>query len=219
MEALPYHAMLVSEPYDHASSMKGAYALCTHCSEELTPPEFFWVGVPSNMIDGKPTIPTHQMVCSEACALAWLRSYTPAWHKTHKRAQPLVMPSTVEKQGWIYAYSTKDTYPIDHPLRSGKWLVFLSGAIIDTYWQRIGSAVLAGKMGECAKVSSAGSAKGRGGRHVICVYTYDYEDKADVMRIREELRACGILRPISYKRDLDTALLRYNNDYTPIYRA
>ena len=53
----------------------------------------------------------------------------------------------------------------------------------------------------------------------MCVYTYDYEDKADVMRIREELRSLGIRREIIYKADEDTHRLRYGSDYTPIYRA
>lgn len=54
---------------------------------------------------------------------------------------------------------------------------------------------------------------------MICVYTYDYEDKDDVMRIREVLRDLGIRRPIIYKADEDTTKLKYGNDYTPTYRA
>jgi hypothetical protein len=54
---------------------------------------------------------------------------------------------------------------------------------------------------------------------VICVYTYGYEDKADVMRRCSALREQGIRRKIIYKADEDTHRLRYKSDYTPNYRA
>lgn len=189
------------------------------------------IGVPSNVIDGQPTVPFHMMVCSELCARDWLNSYRPEPYQkpkhTHlisttaheKAVKKPVLPTAIQERGWIYVYREAPGYPLDHPLRSGKWLVFLSNATIDRYWPLIGDAVVAGKMGDSAKVSTAGSAAPRNGRHVICVYTYDYEDKDDVMRIRQALRECGILRPVSYKRDLDTALLRYNTDYEPIYKV
>lgn len=48
-------------------------------------------------------------------------------------------------------------------------------------------------------------------RGLICVYTYDWTDEADVMRVREELRNLGFTWRLPYKTDEDT----YNN----IYRA
>jgi hypothetical protein len=41
--------------------------------------------------------------------------------------------------------------------------------------------------------------------HVICVYSYDSNDEADVIRIREALRKIGISQPLGYKTDEDTA--------------
>ncbi len=77
-----------------------------------------------------------------------------------------------------------------------------------------------GRLGHEAKVSTAANPPVKAGRpHVVCVYTYDYDDRADVMRVREELRALGILREITYKADEDTLSLRYGSDYTPKYRA
>lgn len=231
METLPFNAMIVPEHYAIVERMReGCHELCTHCHQPFTP-DVFMVGVPSNVIDGQPTVPNYIMVCSEACARDWLQSYKPEPYQTpkhnhvlattmhHQAVQIPVLPTTVPERGWIYVYRTSPGYPLSHPLRSGKWLVFLSSSTIDRYWLRIRDSVIAGNMGKCAKVSTAGSATPRGGRYVICVYTYDYEDKDDAMRIRQSLRECGILRPISYKRDLDTALLRYNTDYEPIYRA
>ncbi len=45
---------------------------------------------------------------------------------------------------------------------------------------------------------------------VICVYTYDWTDEADVRRVREELRALGITSKIAYKADSDTDAGRYS---------
>lgn len=229
MEVFPFNAMIVPERYERVSRMReGSHEFCTHCHQPLTP-EVFMVGVPSNVIDDQPTRPVRRMVCSQACALDWLQSFQPQpYHRpqhTHviattgpsKAVEVPVLPTTVHDSGWVYVYRQEPGYPLSHPLRSGKWLVFLRNNRIDRHWQRIRDAVIAGDMGDCAKVSTTGSA--RNGRHVICVYTYDYEDKDDVMRIRAALRHCGILLPISYKRDLDTVLLRYNTDYEPIYRA
>lgn len=231
MEALPFNAMIVPEYYAHVERMgEGCNELCSHCEQPLVP-EVFMVGVPSNVIDGQPTAPDHLMVCSEACARDWLQSYKPEpYHapkyrhemvtSAHQKAvKNPVLPTAVPERGWIYVHRTSPGYPLEHPLRSGKWLIFLKSSIIDRYWPRIRDAVIAGKLGDCAKVSTAGSAALRDGRHVICVYTYDYEDKDDVMRIRQELRECGILYPISYKRDIDTRLLRYGTDYESAYRA
>jgi hypothetical protein len=50
---------------------------------------------------------------------------------------------------------------------------------------------------------------------VICVYTYDYEEKAIMMRIRSALCNLGIRREIIYKPDEDTHRLRDGSDYTP----
>jgi hypothetical protein len=75
-----------------------------------------------------------------------------------------------------------------------------------------------GKLGAEAKVSTAGSLNEKG-LHVICLYTYDYTDEADVVRKREALRALGIRREIIYNADEDTMALRYGSNYTPKYRA
>lgn len=44
---------------------------------------------------------------------------------------------------------------------------------------------------------------------VICVYTYDWTDKEDVQRVRQELRQLGITSKIPYKADVDTYAGRY----------
>jgi hypothetical protein len=48
------------------------------------------------------------------------------------------------------------------------------------------------------------------GMHVICVYTQDWEDKEDVMRVRTKLRRLGFNRTLHYKRDKDTRAGKYS---------
>lgn len=128
-----------------------------------------------------------------------------------------LLPTQETKPGWIHCFRQTGFYP-DGTAKSGKWLIFLSLESIDRYWMKIKQAVEQGQLGSEAKVSTAGS-RNKQGTHVICVYTYDYRDKDDVMRIRQMLHDLGIKRPIIYKADEDTIKLRYGSDYTPIYRA
>ncbi len=113
--------------------------------------------------------------------------------------------SLVIYHAWIYAQRKQGSYP-EPTERNGKWLIFLSAQSIDRYWAKIKEAVEQGQLGEQAKVStrSPGSMppevrrkkEERGDtRFVICVYTYDYQDREDVMRVRQQLRELGIRGP------------------------
>jgi len=44
---------------------------------------------------------------------------------------------------------------------------------------------------------------------VICVYTYDWTNEADVMRVRKALRDLGFTRKLPYKSDADTYAGKY----------
>ena len=44
---------------------------------------------------------------------------------------------------------------------------------------------------------------------VICVYTYDWRDAADVGRVRQRLRELGMTQRIAYKSDEDTHMGKY----------
>ncbi|OLL28144.1 hypothetical protein BTH42_29695 [Burkholderia sp. SRS-W-2-2016] len=54
-----------------------------------------------------------------------------------------------------------------------------------------------------ANVSTVLRSMGRDG-HVICVYTRDWTDKQDLLRVREVLRSLGFVEELGYKRDIDT---------------
>ncbi len=120
-------------------------------------------------------------------------------------------PSQVIDKYWIFAFRKKGTYPEDTP-NSGKWLIFVDRKEVDETWEKIKKAVEEGKLGGSAKVSTAKPNPNATdpNTHVICVYTYDWTDREDVKRIREELRKLGITKKIPYKADEDTLKGRYS---------
>ncbi len=88
---------------------------------------------------------------------------------------------------------------------AGKWLVFLSPDEVDTAWRRVRDATAADELGISAKVSTAKpNPDSRDTRYVIYVYTADWRDEDEVMRVREALRALGVEDRIGYKRNLET---------------
>lgn len=101
--------------------------------------------------------------------------------------------------------------------RSGKWLIFLPPNVIDSAWQLVADAVHKGKLWDRAKASTLGAimTKKRDASinqpdmHVICVYTYNADDKDDVMQIREYLRRLGFVQKLPYKLDADTLAGKY----------
>ena len=91
----------------------------------------------------------------------------------------------------------------------GKWLCFIKPEFIDAAWEQISDATQQGLLGGRAKCSTRKGWKGGDNEYVICIYTYDYKDTTDVMRIREELRELGFTKPIPYKTDADTKAKKY----------
>ena len=94
---------------------------------------------------------------------------------------------------------------------SGKWLVYAWKHNIDLVWEMIRSATEKGLLGFESKASTAmpSPLAPKENLGVICVYTYDFTDKEDVMRIREALRKIGVKNKIPYKADKATRALQY----------
>ena len=120
-------------------------------------------------------------------------------------------PSEVNDEPWVWAQRMHRPYP-PATERSGKWLVYVDQSYVDNAWEPIRAATEAGWLGSSAKVATAyanphaTSARAK----VICVYTYDWMDEVDVMRVRDELRSrCAVKRAISYKADADTIADNY----------
>ncbi|MFP3564017.1 putative phosphothreonine lyase domain-containg protein [Paraburkholderia sp. SIMBA_030] len=85
---------------------------------------------------------------------------------------------------------------------TGKWCIFVPSSDVDLAWSKIKGAVECDKL-LFAKVSTALRSIGRDG-HVICVYTRDWTDRQDLLRVREMLRSLGFVEELGYKRDIDT---------------
>jgi len=88
---------------------------------------------------------------------------------------------------------------------AGKWLIFLQDDRVDELWRKVRNATASGQLGISAKVSTAKpNPESRDERKVIYVYTRDWADETDVMRVRERLREMGVVERIGYKRNIET---------------
>jgi len=88
---------------------------------------------------------------------------------------------------------------------AGKWLIFVPPDEVDEAWARVRDATCRGELGISSKVSTARpDPDSRDDRKVIYVYTRDWRDEADVMRVRQRLRELGFAERIGYKRNIET---------------
>lgn len=124
-----------------------------------------------------------------------------------KLAEPYAdsKPSEVSEVYWIYAERRKVPYP-GPTRRSGKWLVLGDVGRIDGLWARVKVATESGRLGGRSKAATSkpNPTAADPNTRAICVYTYDSEDLEDVMRVRDELRALGVVEKIGYKTDEKT---------------
>jgi hypothetical protein len=89
--------------------------------------------------------------------------------------------------------------------KAGKWLIFLEPGQVDAAWKRVRDASVAGELGISSKVSTGKpNPDSRDYRKVIYIYTRDWADEPDVMRVRERLRELGFTDRIGYKRNIET---------------
>jgi hypothetical protein len=115
-------------------------------------------------------------------------------------------PSQVTDDYWVYARREVGDYPPYNTARGGKWLLFVPKEHIDQAWATIKQATEEGRLGDSAKVATA-----RPNPHatnpqskVICVYTYDGDDRDDVGRVLAELRSLGFRGRLFWKADAAT---------------
>ena len=116
-----------------------------------------------------------------------------------------VVPSRTTQMYWIIQ-EAPDIAPeaIEDEL-AGKWLIFLPPDLVDEAWKKVRDATCANILGISAKVSTAKpNPDSRDQMKVIYVYTADWQDEAEVMRVREELRNLGFTDRLGYKRNIET---------------
>lgn len=119
-------------------------------------------------------------------------------------------PSQVLDAYWLMADSKKRMNAPSTD-RTGKWLLFVPVSEVDEVWNKIRQTTESGLLGIASKVSTARPHPNArdASKKVVCVYTYDHEDEADVMRVREELRRLGFKDKIPYKTDEATIAGKY----------
>jgi len=119
-------------------------------------------------------------------------------------------PTEMTDSYWIGAWRKLGSYPKATD-RSGKWLVFVPVEQVDEVWEVVKAATESGKLGDCSKVATMrANPNARDPRKkVICIYTYDSDDRADVRRVRQALRELGFTERLAYKTDQSTREGRY----------
>ena len=106
-----------------------------------------------------------------------------------------VIPGRTTQMYWI-VQDAPDTRPdaIEDEL-AGKWLIFLPADQVDEAWVVVRDATVADELGISAKVSTAKeNPESRDNKKVIYIYTKDWRDEGDVMRVRERLRGARFYR-------------------------
>lgn len=192
-----------------ASLLQGIWPniCCGFCGKELgakqegvisvSQPLCYTVGFQTAFHDGKLYLGLGAEACSEEHAQQFLAKEK--WPGAPEYSGDR-HPSEMTQQGrTIYAVRQTSDYPQD-TLHSGKWLLFPSTDEVDQTWPVIREATKQGKFGGYSKVVY----NPRKTESVMCIYTYDYQDRTDILRVRQELRALGFTRKLAYKADETT---------------
>lgn len=116
-----------------------------------------------------------------------------------------VLPTKTTQMYWIVLDAPGSAPEAIEDENAGKWLIFQEPDAVDAAWKKVRDATIAHELGISAKVSTAKpNPDSRDSRKVIYVYTKDWADEADVMRVRESLRGLGFVDRIGYKRNIET---------------
>ena len=116
-----------------------------------------------------------------------------------------VIPSKTTQTYWIVQDAPGSAPEAIEDENAGKWLIFQEPDQVDAVWKKVRDATVALELGISAKISTAKpNPDSRDARKVIYVYTKDWADEPDVMRVREKLRELGFVDRIGYKRNIET---------------
>jgi hypothetical protein len=116
-----------------------------------------------------------------------------------------VVPSKTTQMYWIVQDAPGSAPVSIEDENAGKWLIFQEPDLVDTVWKKVRDATVTLELGISAKVStSKPNPDSRDNRKVVYVYTKDWADEPDVMRVREKLRDLGFVERIGYKRNIET---------------
>ena len=122
-----------------------------------------------------------------------------------------VVPTKTTQMYWIVLDAPGSAPEAIEDENAGKWLIFQDPDQVDASWKKVRDATVAGELGISTKVSTAKpNPDSRDNRKVIYVYTTDWADEIDVMRVREKLRELGFVDRIGYKRNIETFAGEYS---------
>jgi len=121
-----------------------------------------------------------------------------------------VIPSRTTQMYWIVQDAPGSPPEAIEDENAGKWLIFQEPDLADESWRKVRDNTVKLNLGISAKVStSKPNPESRDNRKVIYVYTKNWADEADVMRVRETLRTLGFTERIGYKRNIETFAGQY----------
>ena len=116
-----------------------------------------------------------------------------------------VVPTKTTQMYWIVQDSPGSAPEAIEDENAGKWLIFQEPDLVDAVWIKVRNATVALELGISAKVSTAKpNPDSRDNRKVVYIYTKDWADEEDVLRVREKLRELGFVDRIGYKRNIET---------------
>lgn len=122
-----------------------------------------------------------------------------------------VIPSRTTRMFWIVQDAPEVKPDAMEDELAGKWLIFLPPERVDEAWIIVRNATCRKELGISSKVSTAKpNPDSRDSMKVIYVYTPDWRDEQEVMRVRERLRELGFVDRIGYKRNIET----YRGEYS-----
>ena len=125
----------------------------------------------------------------------------------------MIRPSTCTADPWVDARPRRGSpQGLLRPTpRVGKWIIFGEAAATDVLWEGIYKAPTDGSLGISAKAATShpNVVRDYGNKRVICVYTYDGDDEADVFRVRDLLRRLGVTKKLYWNADSETLAGNY----------
>lgn len=124
-------------------------------------------------------------------------------------------PSKVFNVSWVEVSNKRlnrnFTKEKNYKPNAGKWLIYIKNEEIDEVWLKVKEATKAGLLGIKSKAATSlyNPHSNSQSEKVICVYTYNFEDKNDVYRVEIAIRDLGIKEALCYKTDDATLQGKY----------
>ncbi|MCY3797174.1 MAG: DUF1917 domain-containing protein [Chloroflexi bacterium] len=101
-------------------------------------------------------------------------------------------PSDLAAVYWIEAKRKDGDYAAP-TANAGEWRVPLTAETADAAWERVKAMTVEGKLGYKSKISTRPAAgQAEPDQRLLCVRTYDADDREDVERVKKALLAIGM---------------------------